>query len=309
MKKLRIGTRPSKLAITQTETVGRAIHSLMPEIEIETIVIRTSGDLKQGISSPISRDKRDWIEELESAILEDKIDLAIHSGKDVPYDISPGTRINSVLVRADPRDIFIGKQFEKKRLRFCDLPRGATIGTASLRRRAQLLLLRPDLNIVELRGNVTTRVARLDNESEFSGIVLAAAGLERLGIPLDSMEILTTDRMLPASAQGILTAQYKAGQTEISELLEKLCSGDTEAALFAERAVIRCLGANCSSAVAAYSYINGENIELCGRVFSKNGSEFIEAKATNLKINSELVGLEVGNSLIQLGALKLIAEV
>ncbi len=308
MKKLRVGTRPSKLAITQTTIVINALSQHLPGVEIETVVIRTSGDLKQDISNPVVRDKRDWIQELETAILEDRIDLAVHSGKDVPYDISNVTKIASVLERADVRDIFIGKRQGAKRLRFSDLPMGATIGTASLRRRAQLLLLRPDLEIIDLRGNVTTRVAKLDGDSKFSGIILAAAGLERLGISLESMELLSTENMLPASAQGILTVQYQKKRAEIAELLIKLRSMATEAELLAERAAIRCLGADCASAVAVFAKISDTNLKICGRVFSRSSPEFIEAEASGLMSESELLGTQVGEALLAQGAKRLLSE-
>ena len=314
MKKLRIGTRPSQLALAQTEMVINSLKAKLPELEFETVIIKTSGDSKQSEANNIIRDKRDWIEELEQAILREAIDLAVHSGKDVPYDISEKTILHSVLDRADPRDIFIGrlkidgnKILNQNRLIFTELPQGARVGTCSLRRRAQLLILRPDLKIEDLRGNVPTRLRKLDSDSSYDGIVLASAGLIRLGNSLEGMDVIPPELMLPASAQGILTVQFKKDREDLTEWIKKISLKNTEACLFAERSAIRCLEADCASAVAIHAKTHGDNLEVKGRVFSYDGEEFIEALSMGPISKSEELGRELGLALLKKGAKKLLS--
>lgn len=307
MKKLRVGTRPSKLALAQTSTVIGELSIKFPDFEFETVVIKTSGDSKQTLVGEISRDKRDWIEELEKAILEESIDFAIHSGKDVPYDISTQTSIHSVLTRADPRDVFIGKAIsQNSRKSFVELAQGATVGTASLRRRAQLLILRPDLVIQDLRGNVPTRINKLDSEAKYDGIVLAAAGLDRLDIPTLGMDLIPAELMLPASAQGILSVQYRKDRNDIEQYIKTISCVKTQACLLAERSAVRCLEADCSSAVAVYAQVIDDKLEVIGKVFSHSGSDFIEASARGQIGSAEILGDKLGKNLLAKGAKELI---
>lgn len=312
MKTIRVGTRPSQLALSQTAMFIEALSRLLPETTLETITIKTTGDSKQNSDNISARDKRDWIEELEQAILEEKIDIAVHSGKDVPYQISEGTTLMSVLDRADPRDVFIGKLTQKDcydneaRIKFKELPQGARIGTASLRRRAQLLILRPDLKVIELRGNVPTRINKLDSKLDYDGIILAAAGLIRLGTSIQNLEPISSDSMLPASAQGILTVQYNKNRQDLAEILNKISFQQTENALKAERAVVRCLNADCSSAVAVYAQMLNQELKVQARVFSSSKQEFIEANAIGPSSEAEKLGILVGDELLSKGAKKLL---
>lgn len=316
MKKIKVGTRPSALALTQTQIAIDQLALRFPEIDFEKVIISTSGDSKQTASTSVQRDKRDWIEELELALLKGEIDLAVHSAKDVPFDVSSDTKIQSVMNRADCRDIFIGRKKDPHdqakspaRISFTELPQKATIGTSSLRRRAQLLILRPDLQIKELRGNVPTRIAKLDNfESGYDGIVLASAGLQRLGICTESMDLVPTELMLPASAQGILCVQYRSDRVDLSEMAQSISNPDTEAALLAERSTVRCLEADCASAVAVNAYVAAEKIAIIAKVFSHCGSEFIEQKISGERYEAEKLGIELGKRLLAQGARQLLDD-
>ncbi|MCB0360704.1 MAG: hydroxymethylbilane synthase, partial [Bdellovibrionales bacterium] len=208
---LRIGTRESGLARAQSALVAAAIESLQPTVITKLVAMSSLGDRRRDSSNAAVRDKKEWIVDLERALLAGEIDIAIHSGKDVPSDVEPGTALVPVLSRADSRDVFVGRHVDATggRLRFSELEPGATVGTASLRRKAQILRLRPDVHVVEWRGNVPTRIAKLDSADGVDGIVLAAAGIQRLQLPDIDYDFFSHDLMLPAVHQGTLVAQVR----------------------------------------------------------------------------------------------------
>ncbi len=281
-----------------------------PSLELEIIQIKTSGDAKQGTSRAADSDKRDWIHELELALLDGSIDLAIHSGKDVPAVISEQTMLLPVLPRENPFDVFIGKSVASgARLKFAELPSAAAVGTASLRRSAQLRLMRPDLKIVEVRGNVTTRVQKLEESQELMGIVLAAAGLNRLGLSHIGFEILPSPACLPAVNQGVLAAHLRRDQFQLIDILRGgLVEETCHAEFLAERACVNLLDADCKSAVSIFARCTGLQVALHAKVMLPDGSKVIEERLEDTSERAEQLGRTVAEQLIKRGALEILAE-
>jgi hydroxymethylbilane synthase len=269
---VRVGTRGSALALAQATPIAEALGA-------ELVVISTSGDRDR--THPHPPDKGRWVGELERALLAGEIDLAVHSAKDVPSELADGTTLLPSPPRADPRDSLCGAAS------LAELPEGARVGTASLRRRSQLLALRPDLDVADLRGNVDTRLGRLA-DGDFDAIVLAAAGLERLG---RADEGTPMDDLLPAAGQGILALQVRAGETHDA-------GGDADAttALACERAVVRTLEADCDTPVAAF-YADGV---LRAYVGAADGSAWVRDELAG--DDPEALGAEVGRRLLAAGA-------
>lgn len=267
---LKIGTRGSALALAQTQLVEDALTC-----ETEALTVKTLGDRRQETDKAKVADKKEWILELERALLSSDISLAIHSAKDVPINIEPGTELLPVLSRATALDAFIPnptRDWEK----FTDLPENACIGTSSLRRIAQLLCHQADYKIIPCRGNVPTRIKKLIESSELDGIVVAAAGLERLEIADLPYETLTAEKIVPAANQGILAAQFRSDDKATRELLEPLICPQTLACFQAERTCIKALGADCHSAIGTYATAEGASIRLTVRVLSHNGDSILE---------------------------------
>ena len=331
---LRVGTRGSLLALAQARLAQSALSSLVEsiwgkDIPIELCEIRTTGDSRQGTRDASIPDKQMWIRELEDALLCSNLDLAVHSGKDVPTEISPRTKLLPILERDFPEDVFVHHLFannphcDKNSAPLQDLPKGARIGTASARRRAELLRHRSDLQIVELRGNVNTRLRKLTEKSmggaDLMGIIVARAGLERLGISIPC-QILPSSLMLPAVNQGILVAQYRAEDKHLERLLEKLVKPEVFATWQAERECIRILGADCHSAVAVYGEVRKSNssnsncqdsftdreLKLTARVLNADGSQHIESVLLGACSQSLELGQSLAELLISRGADKLL---
>lgn len=257
---MKILTRGSALALTQTRLVISKLKGLHPDSLIEEVVLKTTGDLKQGTPEAALLDKRAWIDTLEEALISGVGDLAVHSGKDLPAELMAGTEAFAILEREAPNDTFIGRLANGRRLKVAELPLGAKVGTASNRRREALLAFRSDLEVVPLRGNVTTRMRKLD-EGELDGIILAAAGVRRLG--LEEGEFLPIEFFVPAPAQGILAVQVRSG------VAPDLVSKDLNSVFLAERSFARALGASCKSAIGAYAVIDGDRLTLTGAIYDK----------------------------------------
>ncbi len=252
---LRLGTRGSPLALRQAELVAAAIGG-----DVETVVLRTGGDLGAG------GDKRRWVDTIESALLQGEIDLAVHSAKDLPAELAPGLEIAGAPAREDPRDALCGAATA-----LAELPAGARVGTSSLRRRAQLLAVRDDLDVLELHGNLDTRLGRLA-AGDFDAIVLAVAGLRRLG--RDGWS--ATDELLPAAGQGTLAIEARAGDERAAAAIAPLRDGATERALTAERALVSVLGAGCDTPVGAHARVLEDgSLELRSFIGSADGGEWI----------------------------------
>jgi hydroxymethylbilane synthase len=263
---VRIGTRGSKLALAQTELVRAALLAAHPGLAVETEQITTRGDMV--LDRPLSAigDKGLFVTEIEDALREGRIDLAVHSAKDLPSELPPDMALAAFPRRADPRDALIARGGR----RLMDLAEGACVGTSSLRRACQLRHLRPDLWIEDLRGNVDTRLRKLQ-EGQYDAIVLAAAGLERLGLAGEIVEYLDPLVMLPAVSQGILGLEVRAGDTSIAALLAPLDDPDARAAATAERAFLARIGGGCQVPVAAYAHLDGEAITLAGMIGARDG--------------------------------------
>ena len=262
---LTIGTRGSTLALKQTAMVIDALERCCPDLDVTTEVLSTSGDRKQGTAAAAVGDKRDWIQGLEESIVSGHIDCAVHSAKDVPVDIHPETALLSVLPRGFPGDVLVvGSEIEVDTSKpgILGFKAGATLGTASVRRRAQIKKLRPDLNVIEVRGNVPTRIGKLYEGVGLSAVVLAKAGVDRLQLPgLRTIDI-PADQLLPAINQGILAVQFRADRKDLFEILTAIQDANTDLCFKAERAFIERLGAGCRSAVGVYAEIVNQQLEI-----------------------------------------------
>jgi len=306
--KIKIGTRGSKLALIQTNLVADALKAKGAEVEL--IEISTVGDRKQGTVQASKSDKRDWIHDLEIAVLDGSIDLAVHSGKDVPAEIAEETILLPVLKRANPFDAFIGQLHSEsgKRLKFSEVPQGATIGTASLRRQAQIKRVRPDLTLVEHRGNVPTRLQKLEDSEILSGIVLACAGLERLGYDELGYEEFDSEIMLPAINQGTLCIQCRRDKKDLVGTLRSIGDSSGLAAFEAERGCVSKLEADCDSAVSIFATVQEDMVELKARVLVPDGTQCIEVSEKGKASEAFKVGEVVGQKLIDSGANELLEE-
>jgi len=306
--KIKIGTRGSKLALVQTNLVADAIRANGAEVEL--VEISTVGDRKQGTVQASKSDKRDWIHDLELAVLEGSIDLAVHSGKDVPAEIAEETLLLPVLERANPFDAFIGKLSPEsgKRLKFSEVSQGATIGTASLRRQAQIKKIRPDLNVVEHRGNVPTRLQKLEDSDLLSGIVLACAGLERLGYQDLGYEQFDGEVMLPAINQGTLCVQCRKDNKDLTTILRAIADPSGQPAFEAERGCVSKLEADCDSAISIFATVKEDKVELKARLLVPDGTQCIEVSESGHVSEAFKVGEIVGQKLIDGGANQLLEE-
>lgn len=308
MQRIRIGTRGSALALTQTGLVAEALRRVHPEAEVEVIDIKTIGDRKQGTPLASKGDKKDWIYELELGVLANDFDIVVHSGKDVPSDIEKGTETMPVLERVNPQDCFVGRIVDGRRISFREVPQGAIIGTASLRRKASLLRLRPDLKVVEHRGNVQTRIDKLDKSEAIMGIVLASAGLERLKLQDCAWEEFSATDMIPAINQGTLVVQYRDDREDVRDAIRPLIHRATYATWAAERACCSKLKGDCRSCISIFASSEGNNVTLVSRVMSPDGTVALESTETGTLDEAFKVGLKVGDSLLEMGAQKVIED-
>lgn len=278
---LTLGTRGSELALTQTRMVTELLNAAHPGLEVVRQVIQTSGDKRQDLrfsefNSVAQVDKGIFIKELEIALETAEIDAAVHSLKDMPSDLAPGFVVAAVLQRAPIEDVLITR--EEYTLE--TLPQGARVGTSSVRRAAQLKFLRPDVEIVEIRGNVPTRVKKVMGEQPLDAVLLAAAGLLRLGLMVDgriaiegeNLHALTLDPVsfLPAAGQGAIAIECRTHDTRSIELVRALNHEETEARVTVEREFLRLLGAGCQTPVGAHTWIKGDELTMAVRVFNED---------------------------------------
>lgn len=291
---LRIGSRGSKLALTQTKMMEKAIKEANPGLETEIIIIKTKGDLI--LDKPLNEigDKGLFVREIEEALLENKIDLAVHSLKDMPAEQPEGLEMAVTPEREDPRDVMITFNGEKA---LAELPKGATVATGSLRRITQLKALRPDLDIQGIRGNVETRIKKA-KEAGYAGIVLAASGLHRLGFEYEGFEFSTKD-MIPAPAQGILGLETRSNDTETKALLAKIHHDTSHRQSLAERAFLRYTEGGCHAPMGVYCDIDGDRFTVTGFYQSEKqlyletahglrGEEAAKGKEIALKIKESI---------------------
>lgn len=261
-----IGTRGSKLALVQTEMIRAALRAAHPGLEVGVETITTRGDVI--LDRPLSAigDKGLFVTEIEDALRAGRVDLAVHSAKDLPSELPPDMTLAACPPREDPRDALLSREGHT----LADLPTGARVGTSSLRRTCQLRLLRPDLEIVDLRGNVDTRLRKL-HEGQYDAIVLAAAGLRRLGLAEHVTEWLSPEQMLPAVAQGSLGIEARAGDAATQALLDALDDRTTHLAVAAERAFLARIGGGCQVPVAALASLEGGTLHLSGLIGARDG--------------------------------------
>lgn len=297
MEKIRLATRESALALWQTEHVAALLREAHPGLQVELVPMTTRGD--QVLDQPLAEigGKGLFLKELEVAMLEDRADAAVHSLKDVPMELEPGFALAAVLERADPFDAFVSNTYAG----FEELPFGARVGTSSLRRQALLRAHRPDLVIGDLRGNVNTRLAKLD-AGDFDAIVLACAGLERLGMGARIRERLQAPRFIPAAAQGAVAVEVRAGDAATSALFAPLHHADTAACTNAERTMTRLLGGSCRVPIAAYATLKGDKLSLEGLVGDAKTGKTVRGYASGPASEPDKLGEQVADMLVARGA-------
>jgi hydroxymethylbilane synthase len=308
-EKIRIGTRGSRLALIQTETVAAKLRATHPGLEVELVVINTSGDWKpeQGETrlSPDAGGKALFAKEIESAILAGAVDCGVHSLKDMPAILPDGLVIEHVLTREDPRDALLANGADS----IAALPRGAVVGTASLRRQAFILARRPDLKIVPLRGNVPTRIEKL-RTGQVDATILALAGLKRLGLAHEAAAILAPEDMLPAGGQGIVGIEIRQDDDRTRALLAPLHDAQAGLCAAAERGALAALGGSCHTPVGSYATYEGGQLHLRLNLADPDGSRFfaesVSEKIDNVR-DAVLLGTVAGETLRRVAPPELLA--
>lgn len=301
---IRIATRKSPLAIWQAEHVKQLLLSKHSNLTVELLAMTTAGDRHLETSLAKKGGKGMFIKELENALYEGKADIAVHSMKDMTVRMPENLGIAAVLARENPGDAFISNQYEN----LGEVPAGEYIGTSSLRRQAFIQYLRPDLNIKLLRGNVNTRLAKLDN-NEYAGIVLANAGMARLNLLDRVRDSFTPEMMLPAIGQGIIGIECHLKNTKAWEFVSALNNHESEFCIAAERAMNLALDGGCQLPVAGYAILKNDKIWLRGVVATPNGQVILSADKMDSIEYSERLGFDVAKQLIDKGAAKIIARI
>lgn len=294
---LRIATRKSPLALWQAEHVRQLLEQLHPGLEVQLLPMTTTGDQIQGQALSEVGGKGLFLKELERAMLDGDADLAVHSMKDVPPVLPNGLGLVAIMQRHAPEDAFVSNDHESLQ----SLPQGAIVGTASLRRSTQLKALRPDLNISLLRGNLQTRLRKLD-EGEFAAIILACAGLERLGLGDRIRQRLDAETMVPAVGQGALGLEARLDDPVVAALVAPLICEQTSACVTAERSLSEKLGGSCSVPIGAYAQWRNGNISLQGLVGKTDGSLVLKASASASAEEASNLGKQVAQQLLEQGA-------
>ncbi len=292
-----VGTRGSSLALAQTNQVVDSLKKFAPNVRYEVVPIRTLGDKMQDFGTTTVEGKSMFTKEIEEALIIGQIDMAIHSMKDLTTDLPADLVIGAVPVRANPRDVLLSRNKKK----FDQLQVGARVGTSSARRKAQLLAARADLEILDMQGNVDTRLRKLD-KGQYDAIVLAAAGLIRLGLEKRATEYLSIDIMLPAVGQGALAIQSREDDHEIRQLLSNIDDKPTRRAVDAERAFARKLGADCKTPVAAYARAESGKLAIDGMVAARSGKTLVRSRIISDNPDAEKVGEELAQALLSKGA-------
>ena len=318
-----IGTRGSKLALYQAEFIRSELKRLYPDLEIEISKIKTTGDKILDVPLAKVGGKGLFVKEIEDTLLKNEVNIAVHSMKDVPTEFPDGLHLAVICKREDPRDAFVSKirdlRFEIRS--FKALPSGAKVGTSSLRRSCQLLNIRPDLKILQLRGNLDTRIRKLD-EGQFNAIILAAAGVKRLGLENRMTEILPVDISLPAIGQGAIGVECRINDEEINNLIAPLNHPETSLCVKAERAFLKRLEGGCQVPIAAYARIinnpptpplvkggEGGLLIMDGLVGSISGEKVIKGHIEGNPENAELLGITLAEDILSRGALEILNEV
>lgn len=298
---IKIGTRGSKLALTQTNFVVESLKKIAPDLQTEICIIKTSGDIMQDVSLMQIGGQGAFVKEIEESLLAGNIDLAVHSMKDVPGEIPAGLTFAAILKREDVRDVLVSRG----KIKFESLPRGARIGTGSQRRGAQLKAFMPDLEIVPLRGNIDTRLKKIETEN-LTGVVLAAAGIKRLGYVESVTQFLPTEIMLPAVGQGALGLQVRENDADVIALCAKLNHQQTSIEVTAERSYLKALGGGCRLPIAAYGLIEKGRLTLEGLVAAPNGSSWARDKVWGELDEAEAMGRKLADMILEKGGRELL---
>jgi porphobilinogen deaminase len=320
MKSAILGTRGSPLALAQTEIIRRLLTKAHPPLRIEVKIIKTSGDQFNSLSLTTSGGKGLFTKEIEEQLLRGEIHLAVHSMKDLPTMLPDGLTIGAVPPREDARDVFVSKRYSS----LDELPEGARVATSSIRRRAQLLARRPDLQVEEIRGNVGTRLQKLADNKKLDAVILAAAGLKRLGlwdgktnhvvVGADSIRDLSrprlqtaptlpcaplaTDVIIPAVGQGIIACEVRGSDLETQELVAAINHADTLACAEAERIFLRALGGGCQVPYAAHATVNAQQMKLIGAKFSPDGKDFSKTEAVGQRSDPHELGARAAKQVL-----------
>ncbi|MFU2089123.1 hydroxymethylbilane synthase [Avibacterium avium] len=296
-KLLKIATRRSPLALWQANYIKDRLSQLYPQLTVELVPMVTKGDVI--LDTPLAKigGKGLFVKELENALLNGEADIAVHSMKDVPMQFPAGLGLSVICKREDPRDAFVSNSYRT----LDELPEGAVVGTSSLRRQCQLKALRPDLNIQSLRGNVGTRLSKLDN-GDYDAIILASAGLIRLGMADRIASFIDTETSLPAAGQGAVGIECRTDDLETQQLLAPLADAETTACVLAERAMNNHLQGGCQVPIAGYAVIRDNQLYLKALVGKTDGSLIIRAENQSAVENSQELGVQVAESLLKQGA-------
>jgi hydroxymethylbilane synthase len=297
-QKLVVGSRGSQLALLQTESVVAIIREANPRLEVSLSKIVTTGDRNRRIGGTATAI---FVKELEEALLDGKIDIAVHSLKDVPTEVPPGLRLLAVTERLDPRDALVASSG------LSELASGSRIGTGSLRRTAQLMSYRPDLRTCPIRGNIDTRLRKVSS-GEFDGVIVAAAAMLRLGWQDRITEYLPLGDFLPAVGQGALAIEGRLDDKEIAELVSSLNNLPTWQGVTAERAFLHALGGGCRAPVAALGTVSGDTLRLEGMVASISDGKGLRALEEGSTVSAEEIGVRLAQKMLAMGAAEIIAE-
>ena len=297
MRTLKIATRQSPLALSQAEHIRERLESLHVGLQVELVTFVTQGD--KILDTPLAKigGKGLFVKELEAALLDGRADLAVHSMKDVPMALPEGLELAVICEREDPFDAFVSNTYSS----FAELPQGAKLGTSSLRRKCQILKQRPDLDVIDLRGNVGTRLSKLD-AGLYDAIILASAGLKRLGLNERIRHNLTPDISLPAVGQGALGLECRSDDQAVLDLIMPLMHAETNACVRAERSFNAYLEGGCQVPIAGYATLTEKGIHMEGRVGSVDGQTLLKAEVKGQPEEAEALGIVLAQELLTLGA-------
>ena len=303
-KTLKIATRQSPLALWQANYVKDRLQQLYPDLIVELVPMVTKGDVI--LDSPLAKigGKGLFVKELENALLNKEADIAVHSMKDVPMQFPEGLGLAVICKREDPRDAFVSNSYRT----FAELPQGAVVGTSSLRRQCQLKALRPDLDIRSLRGNVGTRLSKLDNGG-YDAIILASAGLIRLGLEDRIASFIEVEQSLPAAGQGAVGIECRTDDVQVKQLLAPLADAETTCCVLAERAMNNHLQGGCQVPIGGYAVLQQGQLYLRALVGNVDGSQIIRAEGKSAVKNADVLGVQIAEQLLAQGADKILQSI
>ncbi len=302
--RIKLGTRGSPLALAQAHWVKEQLEASRPDLQVDLVPIRTRGDRILDAPLYLVGGKGLFLKEIEEALLQKEIDLAVHSLKDIPAVLPAGLQLSAIPEREDPRDALVSRDS----LSLEDLPPRACVGTSSLRRQAQLMALRPDLRVCALRGNVDTRLRKLEN-SGLDAVILASAGLRRLGLLHRVTHFLEPEVMIPAIGQGALGLESRVDDTQTSRVVRPLDHGPTSCAVAAERAFLRRLEGGCQVPIAAHATLNGGKLLLRALVASPDGKSVVRSQKNAHPSMAETAGRELAEELLNQGAEEILRKI